>query len=185
MKFADLSSAFEKIVNEFELPDYLKEICSNIAGTTISREKIDEILLNYNVNYSIAKIDFLHLIFDYIKIALEDGILTNLEKENIKFLKAWFRIQPGDFYFQDKGDIEKIITYQLSKIYQEDFVTEEEALLKVDLQEIFDLSYDQINDYSKIEAATSIRQGADPKNLDIVFTYNEYSKLKPDNNEMT
>jgi hypothetical protein len=32
------------------------------------------------------------------------------------------------------------------------FVTDEEALLKVDLQEIFDLSFDQMNNYSKIQA---------------------------------
>ena len=90
----------------------------------------------------------------------------------------WFGIQPGDFYFHNSHNVENIITYQLSGIYQDNFITEEEALFKVDLQETFDLSFDQMNDYSKSEASLSIQQGADPKDLDVFFTHKEYFKLK-------
>jgi hypothetical protein len=152
MKYYQLSSAFGKIGKELELPEYLKEICSHIASGNISREKVDEILINHHIHYSIAKVEFLKLIFEYIKRALEDNILTCQEKEDIKFLKGWFRIRQGDFYYHNKEDIEQVITYHLSKIYQDNFVTDEEALLKVDLQEIFDLSFDQMNNYSKIQA---------------------------------
>ncbi len=93
-------------------------------------------------------------------------------------MKGLFQIQPGDFHLHNKGDIETVITHQLSKIYQDNFVTSEEALFKVDIQEIFDLSFDEMNEYSKIEAATAIQHGIDPKNLDVFFTYNEYFKLK-------
>ena len=121
--------------------------------------------------------DFLHLIFEYIKITLEDDILTGTEKENIKFLKILFRIQPGDFYFHNKKEIEATIASQLSRIYQDNYITDEESLLKVDLQEIFDLSFDEMNDYSKVEASISIQKGTDPKHLDVFFTNNEYFKL--------
>jgi len=84
----------------------------------------------------------------------------------------------GDFYFHNKQNVENIITYQLTRIYQDNFITEEEALFKVDLQEIFDLSFDQMNDYSKKEASLSIQQGADPTDLDVFFTQKEYFKLK-------
>ena len=40
-----------------------------------------------NINSETAKIEFLHLIFEYIKITLEDNILTTAEKENINYLK--------------------------------------------------------------------------------------------------
>jgi hypothetical protein len=59
----------------------------------------------------------LHLIFAYIKIALEDAVLTQEEKDNIRFLKNLFHIQPGDFYYHNKLDVEKTIMDQLSKIY--------------------------------------------------------------------
>lgn len=72
----------------------------------------------------------------------------------------------------------KVIGYQLSKIYADNFVTPEEALLKIDMQELFDLSFDQMNEYAKKEAIASIQQGADTENLDVFFTCNEYFKLK-------
>jgi len=174
-----LSSAFRKIQNELDLSGYLKLVCLSIEEKTISKKVLQEILTSNKVNHSIAKVDLIHLIFEYIKIVLQDNILTISEKEDIKLLKLWFGIQPGDFYFHNKQNVENIITYQLTRIYQDNFVTEEEALFKVDLQEIFDLSFDQMNDYSKIEASVSIQQGADPKDLDVFFKQSEYFKIKP------
>jgi hypothetical protein len=178
MDFENLSESFLQIENKISLSGYLQAVCACIVNKTISRQHIDEILQKEDVNYSLAKVGFLHLIFEYIKTALGDGILTTTEKENIKFLKLLFRIQPGDFYFHNKSDIESTIAFQLSKIYQDNVVTDEEALLKVDLQEIFDLSFDEMNDYSKVEAAVSIQKGVDPKNLDVFFTQKEFFKLK-------
>lgn len=48
----------------------------------------------------------------------------------------------------------------------------------MDLQEIFDLSFDQMNDYAKVEPAISIQKGADSKSLDVFFTHKEFFKLK-------
>ena len=178
MDFENLSQAFVQIDKKISPDWFLKETCNKIIDKTISRNSIDEILAKEDVNYSIAKVGFLHLIFEYIKTALADNVLTTTEKENIKFLKMLFRIQPGDFYLHNKADIESTIAFQLSTIYQDSFVTDEEALLKVDLQEIFDLSFDEMNEYSKTEAFVSIQKGADPKNLDVFFTQKEFFKIK-------
>lgn len=169
-----LSNAFLQIEKKFNLKGYLKKICDEITLKTISRKRIEDLLKSENINYSIAKVAFLHLIFAYIVIALEDNILTRTEKEDIKFLKLLFRIQPGDFYLHNKTDIEAALTFQLSKMYEDCYVTNEEALLKVDLQEIFDLSYDEMNGYAKNEAAFSVKNGADPRNLDILFTQKDF-----------
>ena len=174
----NLSISFQEIEKKLLLSDYLREICSAIVTKSISKESIDEILKRKSINYSIAKVDFLHLIIEYIKNILEDDILTVTEKENVKFLKVIFRIQPGDFYCHNKADIEATIAFQLSKIYQDNCISDDEALLKVDLQEIFDLSFDQMNDYAKVEAAISIQKGTDPKSLDVFFTHKEFFKLK-------
>jgi len=160
---------------------YLQEICDGIAGEKAGKPGVAKILISYGVHKSVATVDFLNLIFAYIEIALENEKLTDDEKNNIKFLKNLFHIQHGDFYYDNKWDVEKTILGHLSKIYADDFITEEEAELKSAIQEIFDLTYDQMNDYAKIKAALSIKKGADPKDLDIFFTYEEYFKLKSKN----
>ena len=70
-------------------------------------------------------------------------------------------------------------------MYQDNLVSDEEALLKVDLQEIFDLSFDQMNQYSKKESITSVKQGVDVNDLDVFFSNEEYSKLKVEGNNET
>lgn len=178
MNIENLIISFQKFKKNLVLSNYLQQICSSIIDQSISKSKVEEILQNENVDFFIAKVDFLNLIFEYIKGALEDNILTNIEKENIKFLKIIFRIKPGDFYFHNKPNIEAAINFQLARIYLDNNITTDEALLKVDLQEIFDLSFDQMNDYAKTEAAISIQNGADINNLDIFFTNKEFFKLK-------
>ncbi len=170
--------AFEEIQKRIELPEYLKIICSTLAVGRSDTHTINETLINYNIHRSIAKVDFLHLIFEYIKFSLEDNILTRKEREPIIYLKRLFQIQPGDFYDHNKLELEKLISFQLSKIYADNFVTPEEALLKVDIQELFDLSFDQMNEYAKEQAIVSVQKGADPIDLDVFFTNDEYFKLK-------
>jgi len=174
MDLENLGDAFAQIETKLNLSGYLKKICGEITNKTVSRKFIDDLLKSENINHSIAKVAFLHLVFTYIKVALEDNILTTAEKENIQFLKRLFRIQPGDFYLHNKTDIETTLTCQFSKMYEDNYVTNEEALLKADLQEIFDLGYDEMNGYAKIEAALSVKNGADPKNLDILFTHKDF-----------
>jgi hypothetical protein len=178
MEYENLSSAIEKMAKELQVPEYLNEICNYIIDQTVSKEKVNQVLINHNINSAIAKVDFIHLILEYIKRSLEDNILTTDEKKNIKLLKAWLSIKAGDFFLHNKLDVEKIISIQLSKIYEDEFVNDKEALLKVDLQEIFDLSFDQMNDYAITHASQSIYHGTDPKNLDVFLIFKEYFKLK-------
>ncbi len=177
MNFENFKLVFEEIQKRIELPEYLKVICTQFS-TEGSAIEVNEILHKYGINTSVAKVDFLHLIFEYIKLSLEDDILTNEERDHIKYLKRLFQIQPGDFQLHNSWQVEKVIALQLSKIYEDNFVTPEEALLKVDLQELFDLSFDQMNEYSKKEAILSIQNGAKAEDLDIFFTHAEYFKLK-------
>ena len=154
----NLIKVFDRIRTEIELPVYLDEICHLIIRGVHSREEVDAIIKSYKINPEVAKIEFLHLVFAYIKIALEDDVLTPEERDEVKILKVYFRIQPGDFYFYNKFDVEETIRYHLAKIYKDDFVTEKEAELKDGLQEIFDLSFDEMNDYAKSEATDAIRE---------------------------
>ena len=178
MEKETLIDIFSLIGTRLPLPEYLRKICTGVVDHSINRYNIDKTLKEYEIHHSIAKVDFLNIIFEYIQIALEDGVLTTTEKENIHFLKLLFHIQPGDFYLHNQLQMEGAIQFQLTKIYLDDFVNEAEALLKVDLQEIFDLSFDQMNEYAKKAAIGSIQKGFDPKQLDVFMTQKEYFKLK-------
>ena len=67
---------------------------------------------------------------------------------------------------------------QLAKIYEDRFVSEEEALLKIELQVLFDKNFDRMNEYVKSQTASLIKQGVDPAGPDVFFTYNEYSRIR-------
>jgi hypothetical protein len=178
MNIDKLKIDLEEIQDRVKLPHYIKDVISKISEGNITIAAVEKCCLNFDTNYSIAKVDFLHFIFEYIRIALNDNILSTEEKEVIVFLKRIFKIIPGDFIFHTKDQVENVIKYQLSKMYGDNYITEQEAQLKIDLQELFDLSFDQMNEYSKSEATISLKQGADIENLDVFFTHTEYFDLK-------
>lgn len=69
-----LSTSFSKIEQKINTPFYLKQVCRAIVNKTISKNEIESILANQNINFSIVKVGFLHLIFEYIKKALSDNV---------------------------------------------------------------------------------------------------------------
>jgi hypothetical protein len=178
MNFNTLLVDLKEIQNSVLLPQYIIDVIHNISNEKITSAEVDKICLTANVNYSIAKVGFLHFIFEYIQIALKDDILTTEEKEVISYFKKLFKIHPGDFTFHTNDQVENVINYQLTKMYSDNYITPEEALLKSELQELFDLSFDQMNEYSKLEAKVSMKQGAAVENLDVVFTHKEYFEIK-------
>lgn len=107
------------------------------------------------------------MVFDYLNRVLEDGVIEEKEYTNATLLKKIFRIKEGDFYKFRFDEIKQIILKQLFRIYSDNRVDEFEAVHKVQLQGLFDLSYDQMNDFSVEEAKTAIEKGADISDLDI------------------
>jgi hypothetical protein len=178
MNINKLKVDLEEIQDRVMLPQNIKDVISKISEGNITISVVEKSRLDFDTNYSIAKVDFLHFIFEYIRIALKDDILSTEEKEVIGFFKRIFKIIPGDFIFHTKNQVENVIKYQLSKMYDDNYITPEESLLKIDLQELFDLSFDQMNEYSKSEATVSLKQGADIEDLDVFFTHTEYFDLK-------
>ncbi len=107
------------------------------------------------------------VILDYALLALQDGILTENELKNMALLKAFFKIKEGDFYKLGREQATSdILTEQLEKLYADHKIDEQEALMKVDLQELFGLTYDQFRKIVNKIAQKSIAQGADINNLD-------------------
>lgn len=177
-----IQTSFLVIRNRLDFPEEMINTMSLIINSIPGKKSLDSLLMEIGVNVSISKIYFLRFILEYIKLSLEDKLLTEEEKSNIIYLKKLFQIRPGDFYLHHILEVEQIIYNQFSIMYQDNLVSDDEALLKVDLQEIFDLSFDQMNEFSKKDSITSMKQGVDVNDLDVFFSNAEYSKLKAQRN---
>jgi len=178
MNIDKLRDDLQEIQDRVELPKHIKGVITKISEGNITIPEVEKSCLTFATNYSVAKVDFLHFIFEYVRIALKDDILSTEEKQVIGYFKRIFKIIPGDFIFHTNNQVENVIKYQLSRMYSDNYITPEEALLKIDLQELFDLSFDQMNEYSKLEATVSLKQGAEIGDLDVFFTHTEYFDLK-------
>ena len=113
-----------------------------------------------------VKTGILDLILAYISLVLEDNYVTTKEEENVQFLKRFFKVKEGDFWHQKYADVELLLEKQFEHMYQDNRIDTMEALQKVDLQELFDLSYDQFLEVCNKAAKAALARGADPTDLD-------------------
>jgi hypothetical protein len=156
---------------------FLKDIARSISENNINRLAINEILKKYSItSYNSYKTEFLDIVLDYIEIVLSDDIITQEELLNCKQLKRIFKIGEGDFYKYKYDEVRILLLRQLYKLYADNNINKEEALEKVSLQELFDLSYDQFGEFDLEEAESALIRGANIMDLD-VFIRN-YTKGK-------
>ena len=144
----DIKTAFELIVSKDRVQGNLLRVCELIYYKGFDARKSDVLDLLKELKFSSTK-DFkdesLKILILYIRLALNDNILSVQEKNNIKFLKLLLEIKDGDFK-NNKAifeQVKNIVKVQLELIYMDDEnIDNSEALHKVDLQEVFGLSYD-------------------------------------------
>ena len=96
----DIKTAFELIVSKDKVQGNLLRVCELIYYKGFDARKSDVLDLLNELNVSSLK-DFksesLKVLILYIRLALNDNILSNEEKNNIKFLKLLLGIKDGDF----------------------------------------------------------------------------------------
>lgn len=149
-----LDLIIEDKMNSIELKKYLSQQCISIND---------------------IKQETLQVIIDYTNTCLEDDILTEQEMRNIQLLKLFLKVKEGDFIdYGKEPEITEILTWQLRKMYNDDVIDKEEALMKNDLQSLFDLSYDQFLDIVNEVAQESLDRGADIKDLDTIIVQNKH-----------
>lgn len=171
MKEFNLIEAMGIITYSNDYSDYLIEICEVLGekGTAVKRMNIDEILSEYNVKYKDIKEELLGIIVCYTSIIVQNGIISQNEGSTVKYLKRLFKIKEGDFFRLKEDEIRDIIQQQLYKLYLDKSIDKQEALFKAELQELFDLSYDQMLLFVNPLAYDALERGADLSDLDTVF----------------
>ena len=147
-KSVDLKTAFQIIASKDKVQGDLLRVCELLyeKGMDSRRDDINSVLEELKIkSVTSFKNEALKILILYIRLALNDNILSIEEKNNIKFLKLLFGIKDGDFKDNESiyTQVKNIINIQLQLIYlDDDSIDNSEALHKVDLQEIFGLSYD-------------------------------------------
>ena len=164
-----LVEAFGSISLIEKYSDYIKEICTNIRDKSLNKENLESILKKYNKNLENIKEEILDMLLDYINFILKDNFITEKEAGNFNLLKRFFKIKEGDFYNYRYQQVKNILNKQFQIIYSDNRINSEEALLKVGLQELFGLSYDQFLEIANEEVKAALERGANLNELDTVL----------------
>lgn len=131
---------------------------------------VRDALRNHNVEIDDLHDEAIDVIINFVNLILEDHIITKQEMDALRKLKMLLHIKEGDFLDANKGkDIENILCREFELIYQDKTVDKNEAAMKVDLQELFGLSYDQFLLFEQEAVEHALKQGADITNLDTFY----------------
>lgn len=178
----ELHKAFEIIASIQTFSKYINEIIESIYNFEINPKVLKDILKANNLTtVKNIKEELLDLLIVYINLILLDHTITENELKNIQYLKRLFCIEEGDFYKKRYDEIEEILNKQFIRMYRNDNqIDDMEAIHKVSLQKLFDLSYDQMLEFKKAEVIAAIERGADLSKLDTAVLLSETMKSPSD-----
>ncbi|HYK76796.1 MAG TPA: hypothetical protein VEV16_07455 [Daejeonella sp.] len=146
----------------------MNEIIDFITQESNKVEDLSLILHKHHIeNIQDIKIDLLDLLVEYASFILRDNYISASELYDFSALKRIFRIKEGDFMQFKPLEAKEILKQQFIRLYSDHRIDEQEALEKVNLQSLFDLSYDEFEMLMQDEIILSLINGADPKDLDI------------------
>lgn len=167
----ELREAFGIILSIESFSVYIKEIAELVFNNTLDKIKLEVVLKKYNIkNIESIKEEILDMLIVYINLILNNHEISDNELKNLFYLKLLFRIQEGDFYKNRFDEIDEILNRQFYRMYRnDDKIDYSEALHKVSLQKLFDLSYDQLLEFKEKEVVAAIERGANINDLDTVY----------------
>lgn len=177
----ELQASFGTILTIENFSDHINEVIELIHTNELDSSNFEEILKKYRIKHvEDIKEEILDMLLVYINLVLNDGVITENEAGNIKLLKRFFKIHEGDFYNFRYDEAADVLHRQLGRIYFDNKIDDIEALHKVELQELFDLSYDQFLEFANEEDKAALQRGAELNDLDTVFKLPEFTKIKSD-----
>lgn len=110
--------------------------------------------------------ELMFVTFYYISNALNDHLVSEEELTNARFLKLLFRLKEGELYEFFPDVVKMIVDKQLSLVYEDGEVSKDESRHMVNIQALFDLSYEQMDDLKLSFVKKAIEQGSDIQQLD-------------------
>lgn len=120
------------------------------------------------------KSESVQFLLAYAEFILTDGYLSEPEFKDFQTLKKVFRIDEGDFYDSHQSTIQEILKKQFIRLYSDFKIDPKEEIEMVNLQALFDLSYDQFEAMKEDQIIQALENGAHPKDLDIASLPEEF-----------
>jgi hypothetical protein len=128
------------------------EILSLLSQGCLKRAAFAEIIERHELNreswFSKQRLD---LVLGYVSALVADGDLDAEHLKAISNLKNCLGVTEGDFVSLRPAEVAAILAGELEQILEDDSIDEEEDLRQADLQDVFDLSYDQYLQLTRIE----------------------------------
>ena len=150
MEDLELYDAIKIIAQTNNYSPVIQSIAQSICDNGLCRENVKRVLDKYGIsNLNELKNEFLDFIINYIEIVLDDHVVSEKESKNVILLKTCFNIKEGDFYKFRYGKVSELLHRQFERIYSDGVVTNEEEIHKFEIQDLFDLSYDQFLKFKK------------------------------------
>ena len=164
-----MNQIIRKLINEGNYSPAMKASLLFFAENTVATN-CNNVLKSFNTDTNGIKAESLTVITDYIQCILDDNILETEEMNTLLALKRFFRIHEGDFLkFKRHEAIKQILSEQLRRIYLDNKVDKSEACMKVDLQALFGLSYDEFLSFEQEAVEEALKSGAELSNLDTFY----------------
>lgn len=177
----ELQNAFGIIVSIDTFRDYIVDIAELIYNGELTKETLAIVLEEHEiVNILEIKEELLDLLIVYINLILNDHVITANEIRTIKILKTYFKIKEGDLNKYRPDSVEDTLSIEFERLYADNKINPDEALFSVDLQDLFDLSFDQFDAYKAKEVRAAMERGANITDFDIV----KYPKVSVFNTEV-
>ncbi len=164
-----LSANYSKFVRTFDTKD---DVIKEIEKIITDKHSTIGDIRSFTPERTVDKNQSLDYLIAYADFILEDHFISGEELNDFETLKRIFRIKEGDFIRLKSFQVKEILKKQFIRMYSDDNIDKKEAIEKVNLQLIFDLSFDEFEKLKEDEIIASLRRGANPKDLDI-------SKLPP------
>lgn len=161
---------YKNIISKGDVSPCIIQCIELIKLNNLSRISLKNVLLEYNIkNIEDIKHEALNFLIDYINFILNDDIIRYKERENIELLKRYFKIREGDFFKYKSKELDHILQKQFAKIYLDNFIDNKEALHCVELQALFNLSFDQFTRVKYFSALKAIESGVNKSELDVLL----------------
>lgn len=174
-----LRAVFQREVAAAAQDSAVGAVTELIAEDRLDGITLGEVVAHYRVETSAHFRDgLLDLVIRAAREALRDHCLTREEVESIRLLKIALRIQAGDFYRYRRAAIADLLLGEVQRLLEDDRIDETEALYQVELQALFDLSYDQYVDLTREQLTRVVDRVVTKITADGMITPEERSQLE-------
>lgn len=165
----DLIKNLERLLAQYQYSPAMAAVLQSIVDGKWTSIRYKEILAENGVRSNSVKFkeECLDVALQFARLCLEDDALSDEEIKGMNMLKRLLFIEEDDFYKYDRRDAVKgIIAAQLYRLYDDNFISYSEAVHKVELQGLFNLSYEQFEDIVQEIAQAALNRGANFLDLD-------------------